>query len=166
MRVDFPLATVAPGTIAWSTEPLGAPLMKDDNARVPALLLCGGTIEDRDAAIARLAEPVAGGHPVAVLRAGGGMFAGTAASLGPHVVVKWAPIGCLCCTAGVVFRVALFGLLHASRPARLVVDLGPGAHVATLEAEMQGESLARVVRVVARVDLDATRSPQALNWSS
>ena len=138
--------------------------MKDDNARVPALLLCGGTIDDRDAAIARLAEPVAGGHPIAVLRAGTGMFATQAAPLPPHVVVKRAPIGCLCCTAGVVFRVALFGLLHASRPARLIVDLGPGAHVATFEAELQGESLARVVRLVGRVDLDATPGPHAVRW--
>lgn len=138
--------------------------MKDDDARVPALLLCGGTIDDRDAAIAQLAEPVAGGHPVAVLRAGTGMFASRAAPLGPHVAVRRAPIGCLCCTAGVVFRVALFGLLHASRPARLVIDLGPGAHIATLEAELHGESLARVLRVVGRVDLDATRTPHAVRW--
>ena len=138
--------------------------MKDDKAHVPALLLCGGTIDDRDAAIARLAEPVAGGHPVAVLRAGAGLFAGPAAPLGPHVVVKRAPIGCLCCTAGVVFRVALFGLLHASRPARLIVDLGPGAHIATLEAELQSESLARVVRVIGRLDLDATRAPREVSW--
>ena len=138
--------------------------MQHDNARVPALLLCGGSPDARDAAIARLAEPVAGGHPVAVLRTGAGLFAGAAAPLGPHVVVKRAPIGCLCCTAGVVFRVALFGLLHASRPARLIVDLGPGAHVATLEAELQGESLARVVRVIGRLDLDATRAPHAVAW--
>ena len=140
--------------------------MKDDDARVPALLLCGGTLDDRDAAIARLAEPVAGGHPIAVLRAGTGMFAGTASPLGAHVVVKRAPIGCLCCTAGVVFRVALFGLLHASRPARLVIDLGPGAHVATLEAELRGESIARAVRLVGRVDLDATLGPRAVGWPS
>ena len=129
--------------------------MQDDSGRVPALLLCGGSINARDAAIARLAGPVAGGHPIAVLRAGSGMFAGPSAPLGPHVVVRRAPIGCLCCTAGVVFRAALFGLLHASRPARLIVDLGPGEHVATLEAEFQGQSLGRVVRLVARVDLDA-----------
>jgi len=129
--------------------------MQDDSARVPALLLCGGSINDRDAAIARLAEPVSGGHPIAVLRAGSGMFASPTAPLGPHVVVKRAPIGCLCCTACVVFRAALFGLLHASRPARLIVDLGPGEHVATLEAELQGQSLGRVVRLVGRVDLDA-----------
>jgi hypothetical protein len=129
--------------------------MQDDSARVPALLLCGGSNSDRDAAIARLAGPVPGGHPIAVLRAGSGMFASQTAPLGPHVVVKRAPIGCLCCTAGVVFRAALFGLLHASRPARLIVDLGPGDHVATLEAEFQGQSLGRVVRLVGRVDLDA-----------
>jgi hypothetical protein len=86
------------------------------------------------------------------------MFAGPAASFGPHVVVKRSAIGCLCCTAGTVFRVALFGLLHATRPARLIVDLGPGAHVATLDAELGGESLSRVVRVVERVDLDAVRT--------
>src|SRR5579871_5193720 len=62
--LDFRRATVAPGTIASSTKP-PAPTKKEDHARVPALLLCGGTIDDRDAAIARLAEPVAGGHPVA-----------------------------------------------------------------------------------------------------
>jgi len=129
--------------------------MQDDSARVPALLLCGGSINDRDAAIARLAEPVSGGHPIAVLRAGSGMFASPTAPLGPHVVIRRAPIGCLCCTAGIVFRAALFGLLHASRPARLIVDLGPGEHVATLEAELQGQSLGRVVRLVGRVDLDA-----------
>lgn len=128
--------------------------MNDDPARVPAFVLAGGTLEDRDSAIARLAEPVEGGHPIAVLRTGSGMFAGAGTAFGPHVIVKRSAIGCLCCTAGTVFRVALFGLLHATRPARLVVDLGPGAHVATLEAELQGESLARVVRVVERIDLD------------
>ena len=135
--------------------------MQANDGRVPALLLRGGSPGARDAAIARLAEPVAGGHPVAVLRAGTGMFASETPPLGAHVVVKRAPIGCLCCTAGVVFRVSLFGLLHASRPARLIVDLGPGDHVATLEAEFQGESLARVVRVVGRVDLE---SSPALAW--
>ena len=129
--------------------------MQDDSALVPTLLLCGGSISDRDAAVARFAEPVSGGHPVAVLRAGSGMFSTPTAPLGPHVVVRRAPIGCLCCTAGVVFRAALLGLLHASRPARLIVDLGPGDHVATLEAELQGKSLGRVVRLIARVDLDA-----------
>ena len=138
--------------------------MKDDKARVPALLLCGGSLDDRDAAIARLTEPLPGRHPVAVLRAGTGMFAGTGTKLGPHVVVKRAPIGCLCCTASVVFRVALLGLLHASRPARLVVDLGPGPHVATLEGQLQGESLARVLRLVGRVDLDTNSGPGAVGW--
>lgn len=133
--------------------------MPDDPARVPTFVLAGGSLEDRDAAIARLSEPIAGGHPVAVLRTGSGMFAGPARSFGPHVVVKRSAIGCLCCTAGTVFRVALFGLLHASRPARLVVDLGAGAHVATLEAELQGASLGRAVRVVERIDLDAVKTP-------
>ena len=128
--------------------------MPDDPARVPTFVLAGGTLEDRDAAITRLAEPLENGHPVAVLRTGSGMFGGSGASFGEHVVVKRSAIGCLCCTAGTVFRVALFGLLHASRPSRLVVDLGPGEHVATLERELQGESLGRVVRVVERIDLD------------
>jgi hypothetical protein len=127
--------------------------MQDTRACVPTFVLSGGTLEARDAAIARLAQPIEGGHPVAVLRTGSGMFAGPSASFGPHVVVKRSALGCLCCTAGTVFRVALFGLLHASRPARLVVDLGPGAHVATLDAELRGESLARVVRVVERIEL-------------
>ena len=138
--------------------------MQDDKACVPALLLCGGSNGDRDSAIARLAGPVAGGHPVAVLRTGSGMFSTPAAPLGPHVVVKRAPIGCLCCTAGVVFRAALFGLLHATRPARLIVDLGPGEHVPTLEAEMRSESLGRVLRVIARFDLDASK-PDAASWA-
>lgn len=128
--------------------------MTENHDRVPTLALCGGSLGDRDAAIARLAGPVAGGHPVAVLRAGGGMFTDSAAPLGPHVVVKRAQIGCLCCVAGVAFRVALFGLLHASRPARLVVDLGTGEQVATLEAELRGASLSRVLCLVGRVDLD------------
>lgn len=135
--------------------------MKQDDARVPTLLLCGGTPEDRNAAIVRLAEPLPGGHPVAVLRAGGGMFGGKEPALGPHVVVKRAPMGCLCCTAGVVFRVALFGLLHATRAGRLVVDLGSGAQVATLDAEFRGESLTRAVRVVGRIDLDASQAAEA-----
>ena len=139
--------------------------MQDDSGRVPALLLCGGSNGVRDAAIPRLAGPVAGGHAIAVLRTGAGMFASPAAPLGPHVVVKRTGVGCLCCTAGVVFRAALFGLLHASRPARLIVDLGPGEHVPTLEAELQGESLARVLRVIGRVDLDAAES-DAANWPS
>jgi hypothetical protein len=138
--------------------------MKEHNACVPAFVLCGGTMGDRDAAIARLVEPDARGPSIAVLRAGAGMFASPAKSLGPHVVMKWAPIGCLCCTAGVIFRVAMFDLLRASRPARLVVDLGAGAHVETLDAQIRGESLARVVRVIGRVDLDTIGSPQAVGW--
>jgi hypothetical protein len=137
--------------------------MKEDHACVPALLLCGGTMGDRDAAIARLAESAAAGQPIAVLRAGSGMFAGSAPPLAPHVVMKWAPIGCICCTAGVIFRVALLALLRASRPARLVVDLGAGTHVDTLEAQLQIDSLTRVLRVVGRVDLDATH---AVSWPS
>lgn len=132
--------------------------MHDDPARVPTFVLAGGTIEDRDAAIARLAQPLEGGHPIAVLRTGSGMFAGPARSFGPHVVVKRSAIGCLCCTAGTVFRVALFGLLHTARPGRLVVDLGPGEHVAPLQAELRSESLARVVRIVEHVDLDAVNT--------
>lgn len=93
------------------------------------------------------------------------MFSAPAAPLGPHVVVKRAPIGCLCCTAGVVFRAALFGLLHATRPARLIVDLGTGEHVTTLEAELRSESLGRVLRVIGRVDLDSSRA-DASNWAS
>ncbi len=135
--------------------------MVADLARVPALVLSGGGSRDRDAAIARLTGPVAGGHPVAVLRSGAGMFAGTEAALGAHVVVRRAPVGCLCCTAGVVFRVAVLGLLHASRPARLVVDLGPGEHVPTLEAELRGESLGRFVRLVGWFDLDTTHGAPA-----
>jgi hypothetical protein len=135
--------------------------MNEDKARVPTLVLCGGTPQQREAAIAQLTGPVAGGHAVAVLRAGGGMFASAGAPLERHVVVKWAPIGCLCCTAGVVFRAALITLLKASRPARLVVDLGPGAHVPTLAAELRGESMGRSVRVVASVDLDA---PGPIEW--
>lgn len=132
-----------------------------DTARVATLLLCGSTVTARDAEIARLAEPVAGGHPIAVLRIGG-MFAGTNSPFGAHVVVKRAPVGCLCCTAGVVFRASLLGLLHACRPARLIVDLGNGDHVATLAAQLQGESLARVVRLVGRIDLDAAGAEQVV----
>ena len=134
---------------------------KKDLARVATLLLCGSTVTARDTEIARLAEPVAGGHPVAVLRIGG-IFGGTNAQFGGHVVVKRAPIGCLCCTAGVVFRASLLGLLHACRPARLIVDLGSGDHVATLEAQLQGESLSRVVHMVGRVDLDAAGVEQVV----
>ena len=65
----------------------------------------------------------------------------------------------------IVFRAALLGLLHASRPARLIVDLGPGEHVATLAAELQGESLGRVLHLVARADLDA-REPELAAWPS
>ena len=137
--------------------------MKDDIARVPALLLCGGSNDDRDAAIARLAEPVADGRSIAVLRGGSGMFANPPAPLGPHVVVKRMANGCACCTAGVMFRVALFELLRAG-PARLVVDLGPGAPVETLEAQLQGGSLARALRVVGRVDLDAAPAAHSLTW--
>jgi G3E family GTPase len=129
--------------------------MKEDLACVPALLLCGGSVGERDAAIARLVEPAAAGQSIAVLRAGTGMFASQAAPLGPHVVVKRAPLGCVCCTASVMFRVALFELLRSSRPARLVVELEPGTHVATLEAQLQGGSLGRALQVVGRVDLDA-----------
>ena len=132
--------------------------MRDDPALVPTFVLAGGSLEDRDAAIARLAEPIEGGHPIAVLRTGSGVLAGAGRSFGPHVVVKRSAIGCLCCTAGTLFRVALFGLLHATRPARLIVDLGQGAHVATLETELSGQALSRAVRVVERVELEPMKA--------
>ena len=138
--------------------------MNNDDLRVPTLLLCAGGQDERDTAVARLVEPAAAGRPIAVLRAGAGPLSSPDAPMGPHVVVRRAPIGCLCCTARVGFRVALFGLLHSTRPARLVVDLGPGDHVATLEAELRGESLARVLRLVGRVDLNAFLGLRALAW--
>lgn len=138
--------------------------MTDNNARVAALILCGGSTEDRDTAIQQFAKPVAGGGTLAVLRAGTGMFAGDAASPAPHVVIKRTPIGCVCCTAGVMFRVALTELLRATRPARLIVDLGQGIHVATLEAQLHGGSLARALRVVGRVDLDAIGDSHLMHW--
>ena len=134
--------------------------MLDEDARVPAVLLCGGSRAARDTAVARLAEPAAEGRSIAVLRSGG-MFAGPDAALGPHVVVKRAAEGCACCTGGVLFRVALHELLR-KQPARLVVDLGPGAHVATLEKQMQSGSLGRALRVVGSVDLDA--APGGAGW--
>ena len=124
-----------------------------DAALVPTVLLSGGAPKDRDVTIARLAEPLPGGHPVAVLRTGAGMFGGSDLKLGSHVVVKRAPMGCLCCTAGMVFRVAVIGLLHATRPGKLIVDLGSGDHVAPLETELRGESLGRSLRIVERLDL-------------
>jgi len=138
--------------------------MKETNASVPALLLCGGTLGDRNAAITRLVEPAAPGASIAILRTGAGMFANPSIPFGPHVAIEWAPIGCVCCTAAVIFRVALLRLLRASRPARLVIDLGSGIHVATLEAELRSESLARVLRVLGRVDLEAAGSPHAVSW--
>jgi len=121
--------------------------------------------EARDAAISQLAAPLAAGGSIAVLRAGTGMFGGAAAAHGPHVVIKRSPIGCVCCTADVMFRVALLELPSASRPARLILDLGLGVHVATLEAQLQGGSLARAVHVIGRVDLDASAGPHALAWA-
>lgn len=135
-----------------------------DTAQIPALILCGGTIEARDQAVARLVEPATADRPIAVLRTGFGMLAGAATHFGPHVTLKTAPIGCLCCTAGVMFRVALLGLLRMSKPARLLVDLGPGTHVATLEAQLRGASLARAVRVLERIDLDANAGASAIAW--
>lgn len=137
--------------------------MEQDNACAPALLLCGGTMGDRDAAIARLVEPAAQGQPIAVLWSRTGLLAGPDMHLRSHVVMRWVPIGCVCCTTAVMFRAALFQMLRGSRPARLVVDLGPGAHVATLEAQSQGESFARILRVVGRVDLD-TGNAHAVSW--
>jgi len=136
---------------------------QDDDPRVPTLLVYGGG-DDRDAAIARLAQPVAERDPIAVLRAGGGIFSDSTPGLGPHVVMRRVPVGCLCCTAGVMFRVAVLGLVHASRPARLLVDLGRGDHVAVLEAELQRDSLGRALRLVGRVNLDASPEIPALTW--
>jgi G3E family GTPase len=127
--------------------------MQDNDPRVPALLLCGGNRAARDAAVARLAEQAGEGRSIAVLRSGG-MFAGPGDALGPHVIVKRAPDGCACCTAGVLFRVAVLELLR-KQPSRLVVDLGPGAHVETLAKQMQSGSLGRALRMVGSIDLDA-----------
>ncbi len=134
-----------------------------DDSRVPTWLVCGRS-GDRDAAVARLVEPAAEGRPIGVLCAAAGIFSGSAPALGPHVVMRRVPIGCLCCTAGVMFRAAVLGLVRASRPARLVVDLGRGDHVAVLEAELQAGSLARALRLVGRVDLDGSHDLRALTW--
>ena len=135
--------------------------MLDKDARVPAVLLCGGSSAAREAALARLAEPAAEGRSIAVLRSGA-MFAGQGAGLGPHVIVKRAPDGCACCTAGVLFRIAVLELLRA-RPARLIADLGPGTSRANSSAAASARariasssgSLGRALRVVRSIDLDA-----------
>jgi hypothetical protein len=134
--------------------------MRQDDGRVPALLLCGGSRAARDVAVARLARPAVEGRSIAVLRSGG-IFAGPDAALGPYVIVKRAAEGCACCTGGVLFRVALHELLR-KQPSRLVVDLGPGAHVETLEKQMRSGSLGRALRVVGSVDLDA--APDGAGW--
>lgn len=128
--------------------------MNADHAPVPAVVLRGGSIQERDAAITRLAEPEATGRPIAVLRLGSGVFGGQSLPLPPHIVIQQAMIGCPCCTSTVLFRIALVKLLRTSRPARLIIDLGAGDHVAVLEMQLKGESLGRVVRIVDSVDLD------------
>jgi hypothetical protein len=61
--------------------------------------------------------------------------------------------GCACCTAGVMFRVASVRAA-ARRPARWS-SIWDRRSCGTLEAQLQGGSLARALRVVGRVDLDA-----------
>lgn len=138
--------------------------MDDNDARVPTLLLCCGRLDDRDAAISRLAETATEGHRMAVLRAGVPALPNAATAMGPHIVIRSAPVGCVCCTAGVMFRAALFGLLRSSRPKRLVVDLGSGDYAASLEAELRREALCRVLRLVGRIDLTALLDIRNLDW--
>lgn len=128
--------------------------MNADHAPVPAVVLRGGSIQERDAAITRLAELEATGRPIAVLRLGSGVFGGQSLPPPPHIVIQQAMIGCPCCTSTVLFRIALVKLLRTNRPARLIIDLGAGDHVAVLEMQLKGESLCRVARVVDSVDLD------------
>ncbi len=127
------------------------------------MVVCGGR-DSREAVIMRLVEPAAEGRPIAVLRVVAGIFSLSDSSPAPHVVMRRVPIGCLCCTASVMFRAAVLGLLRDSHPARLVVDLGMGEHVAVLEAQLQRDSLARVLRLVGRVDVDAVGDTPALAW--
>ena len=138
--------------------------MDDDDARVPTLLLCYGRLDARDTAISRLVETAAEGHRIAVLRAGAPTLPNTATEMEPHIVIRSTPVGCVCCTAGSMFRAALFGLLRSSCPKRLVVDLGSGDHVPKLEAEMHRESLCRVLRLVGRIDLTALLDIRNLDW--
>ena len=128
--------------------------MNANHAPVPAVVLRGGSIQERDAAITRLAEPEAAGRPIAVLRLGSGVFGGQSLPLTPHIAIRQATIGCPCCTSAVLFRIALVELLRTSRPARLIIDLGAGDHVAVLEMQLKGESLCRAVRIVDSIDLD------------
>lgn len=55
--------------------------MNNDDERVPTSLLCAGSDDDRDTAIARPIES-ANEHPVAVFHAGAGMLSDLATPLG------------------------------------------------------------------------------------
>lgn len=81
--------------------------MNVDPAPVPAVVLRGGNLQDRDAAILRLAEPEAAERQTAVLRLGSGVFGSQSLPPMPHIVIKHSTIGCPCCTSTVHFRIAL-----------------------------------------------------------
>lgn len=59
------------------------------------------------------------------------------ASLG--IIVKELYGGCLCCSAGMPFRVALNALIKEHRPQRLFIEPAGAGHLANIQTLLQGE---------------------------
>ncbi|MFN0300128.1 MAG: GTP-binding protein [Burkholderiales bacterium] len=135
--------------------------MKPRLANVPTHVVSGGSVEDRTAVIEGLIAGHSTDELIAVMRAGIGTLAAGERIAGQRVIVQQAPIGCACCTARVTFRIALVRLLRELRPARLIVEFGPGAHVDALRRQLTEQSFAEVLHVIDSVDLDDAAQARA-----
>lgn len=128
--------------------------MKPRLANVPTHVVFGGGVGERSAAIEGLITAHPKGELVGVLRAGIGTLEAGERIAGHRVVMEQAPIGCACCTARVTFRIALVRFLRDHRPARLIVEFGPGTHVDALRQQLADQSFAEVLDLIGSIDLD------------
>ncbi len=136
--------------------------MKPRLINVPTHVVFGAGVGERTAAIEDLIAAHPKGELVGVLRAGIGTLAPGERIAGHRIVTEQAPIGCACCTARITFRIALVRFLRDHRPARLIVEFGPGTHVDALRQQLADQTFAEVLHLIGSIDLDDAAPARAL----
>ncbi|MBB1273304.1 GTP-binding protein [Psychromonas sp. SR45-3] len=66
-----------------------------------------------------------------------------------HVAVKTVLGGCLCCTAGMPFRVALNDMIKQHRPDRIFIEPAGAGHLDNIKTLLQGQFYQPIIRIAA-----------------